>query len=180
MEHENKEQPGLEEIKLEAERYINGVLNRSIKYYERHGIRNNILYNGARITIIVLSLSLPALSVLSQDATTKLLSNLMIVVPIIIAVVAALDGFFHWGDIWRSRKNTELTLRRIKREFWADWLKVSLLSANNRVEKAYNLYRKLVEAVEYVMSSEEEAFWGRRIQQLKQGEKIEDGTKDVA
>ncbi len=179
MEQENKEKSDLETIKLQAERYINGVVNRSIKFYKGHSFLNNIFYNGGRIVIIVLSLSLPALSGLSQDTTSKMFLNMMTVAPIIIAVVAALDGFFHWGYIWRARKNTELTLRRIRREFWADWIKISLLSSNDRVEKGYNLYRKLVSTAESVISSEVDAFWGQRIQRLKKIKTTEAVKNDI-
>lgn len=166
----SKEPPEIEAVRMQAEQYIAGVVNRSIAYYKRHGRRNNIFYNGAKVIIIMLSLSLPALSAFQKDSSSILLSSAMIIVPIVIAVIAALDGFFHWGDIWRSRVKTELALRRIKREFWADWFEISISPSNDCVKKAFKLYRGMVESVEAVMMSEEELFWGRRIQQLKQEE----------
>src|ERR1700690_2954924 len=93
----------VETIKSEADDYIKSVVDKSIAYYRHHGLRNNILYNGARIMLIVLSLSLPALSAIPKESAPRLLSALSTGLPLVIAVLAALEGFFHWGDIWRSR-----------------------------------------------------------------------------
>ena len=82
--------------------------------------------------------------------------------------VAALDGFFHWGEMWMSRTATQLLLQRIKREFWADWKSIQFESEDARPKIAYEKYRELVKQVEKLLEEEEQAFWGRRIQKLKQ------------
>jgi hypothetical protein len=161
----------LETIKSEADDYIKNVVDRSIAYYRRHGLRNNILYNGARILLIVLSLSLLSLSAIPKDSAPGLLSVLSTALPLAIAVIAALDGFFHWGDIWRSRVHTQLSLGRLKREFHADWLQLSVPGTDDLDKKAYEIYRMLVNSVETTMVEEEELFWGRRI--LEQRERKE-------
>ena len=154
---------GLETIKSEADNYIVNVVDRSIAYYRRHGLRNNVLYNGARIMLIVLSLSLPALSAVPKESAPGLLSVLLMALPLAIAILAALEGFFHWGDIWRSRVHTQLSLSRLKREFRADWLQLSVPGTDDLDKRAYEIYRKLVDSVEATMVAEEELFWGRRI-----------------
>jgi hypothetical protein len=158
----------LEAIKSEADEYIKNVVDTSIVYYRRHGLRNNILYNGARIMLIVLSLGLPALSAIPKESAPRLLAVLSMALPLVIAVLAALEGFFHWGDIWRSRVHTQLSLSRLKRQFHADWLALSVPGTGDLDTKAYETYRKLVDSVEATMADEEELFWGRRILELKE------------
>jgi len=59
--------------------------------------------------------------------------------------------------------HTQLILGRLKREFHADWLKLSVAGTDDLDMKAYEIYRKLVDTVEATMAAEEELFWGRRI-----------------
>ena len=91
----------IEAVKSETDEYMKNVVDKSIAYYQRHGLRNNILYNGARILLIVLSLGLPLLSAIPKEAAPRLLAVLLMALPLAIAVLAILEGFFHWGDIWR-------------------------------------------------------------------------------
>ena len=159
--------PSMEHAKAEAERYINGVVKKSITWYHSHGRTNNVFYNCTRVGIVVLSLSLPAISVFAKGSPSSWPADALLVIPIIVAVLAALDGLFQWGELWKSRTSTELALRRIKREFWTDWNTLMLEPESERVEKAYAKYKALVTEVEATMINEEETFWGRRIQQLK-------------
>lgn len=159
--------PSAEHAKAEAERYIKGVVNRSIGWYQRHGLRNNVLYNSTRMGVIVFSFSLPAIAAVAKNSSSPWPDAALMVIPVIIGILAALDGFFHWGELWKSRTSAEIALRRIKREFRADWQTLSLVPENERVEKAYAKYTGLVTQVETVMATEEETFWGRRIKQLK-------------
>ena len=62
-----------------------------------------------------------------------------------------------------SRVHTQLALSRLKRQFHADWLALSVPGTNDLGTKAYEAYRKLVDSVEATMAAEEELFWGRRI-----------------
>ena len=144
----------LEAIKSEADEYMRNVVDKSIASYRCYGRVNNILYNGGRIMLIVLSLGLPASTAIPKESAPRLLSVLPIALPFAIAVLAALDGFFHWGDIWRSRVHTQLSLGRLKREFHADWLQLSIPGTDNLGKKAYEIYRKLVDSVEATMAAE--------------------------
>lgn len=156
-----------EEVRISAEKYIVGVVDKSIEFYGIHSRRNNFLYNASRIGIVVFSLSLPAIVTIAQSYQSPLASLVVLVLPVLIAVLAALDSFFHWGELWMSRTATQLALQRIKREFWADWKSIQFESQEARSKVAYQKYRELVKQVEGLMEEEEQAFWGRRIQKLK-------------
>lgn len=167
MADQAEQQPSIEHARTEAERYIKGVVLQSIQWYEKEGKKNNKLYNYTRILIVVLSLSLPAVLVWEKEVSCICLTVITYALPILVAILASFDGFFHWGELWRSRTSTEISLRRIKREFWADWNSLLLMPESEQVESAYSKYKSLVYRVEKLMVSEEKTFWEKRIQQLK-------------
>lgn len=145
--------------------YIEGVVDPSVSWYERKARRDMVVFNVSRVLIIVLSLSMPVVAAQysrSRDSTWRVLID---VVPVLVAILAALDGFFRWGDSWRSRRHTELALGRAKREY-----RVAVLAADGgRSEsevaiRALLAYEALVATTERLMSTEEEGFWGFRLQ----------------
>jgi hypothetical protein len=165
--HANETDQILEAIKADAERYLKDVVDESIEYYRKHSRRHYRLYNTSRIGIVVLSLSLPAIVTISRSGSSSWAVLGASVIPVVVAILAALDGFYRWGEIWMSRTSAQLTLRRIKREFWMDWNGIQLEPDETRAKAAYDKYTSLVRAVEDLMQEEEQAFWGRRIQGLK-------------
>lgn len=158
----------IEKIKAKADRYIEKIVEPSIAYYKRHGCWNRYLYNGSKIVLIVASVSLPAMSAIPADSAPLLLAVLKILLPLAIAILAALDGFFHWGDIWRSRVHTELSLRRSRRQFGTDWDLLQFSGTEEIEPKALEIYRKFFDSVEATFAAEEDQFWRRRVEEQKE------------
>jgi Protein of unknown function (DUF4231) len=161
--------PDLEKVQQAAERYMSGVVEPSITYYERQGNRNRVFFNGSRVLIILFSLVLPAFSaVTAESAFHPVASVALIGLPIGIALLASLDGFFRYGELWRSRISTALALRRFKRQFEADAVEVTLLPPERQAQGAFQAYKTLMKLVEGAMAGEEREFWEKRIRELRE------------
>ena len=163
----NEPDNDLANVRAKAESYMSGVVDKSIDYYRNHSRRNNFLYNSSRVGIVVLSLTLPVIIASEKSGQLAGAAIAAAVVPVVIAILAALDGFFHWGEMWMSRTSTQLSLQRIKREFWVVWEAQQFLPIEERAKFAYEKYAALVKSVEDLLQEEEQAFWGRRIQTSK-------------
>jgi uncharacterized protein DUF4231 len=88
-----------------------------VVWTERKAARARNLYYGLRLTTLVGALLVPALATLDpQDASLHTAVRIATwVVGLVVAISAAIEGFFHFGDRWRTyRRTAEL----LKTEGW--------------------------------------------------------------
>ena len=109
----------IEDLDLDAQRkralrsrWLDQVL-----WLERKAARARNLYYALRITTLVGALLGPALVSLSltDDTLDAAVAVATWIVSLIVAVTAALEQFFHFGDRWRSYR---ATVERLKAEGW--------------------------------------------------------------
>ncbi len=137
-----------------VEEYL-AFLERQVRWYRWHANKAMILFIGLRLVLTVLSAALPALAVISEgrDLTFP---------AITIAVFAALDTQFKWGDEWRQYRTTQLALERIIRMFEQ--------GAFAQGQPEPQRFLRLVEEAETMLARDAESFFRFRIKAWKDKE----------
>ena len=127
------------------------------------GNRYQQFYNAERILLIITSLSLPALS---QSYEYQ---SLVPYLSVFIAILAALDGLFKPGEMWRHFRSYQLGLRRFKRIYEPKFLEKVTLESNieNQITNSLKLYNDLVDQIEDLLEEESSKFFEQRIQKIK-------------
>ena len=132
--------------------YLDEV-DRSVAWYRFHANKAMVLFIVIRLVLTVLSAALPALS--ANQVPTIYLT----IAAVTIAVLAALDTQFKWGDEWRQFRSTQLSLQRLLRMFRNDAFYIDLEAAKRFV--------KFVEEAEIIMSDDSKSFFKFRISEWK-------------
>jgi hypothetical protein len=129
--------------------------------------RYHWFYNGSRIALVVLSVSISSLSMGLLGEKAKGATPF---VALTIAIVAALDGLLKPGDNWRHFRSYQLGLMRLRRVWEAKRIALTELepNADKRRQKAVDLHRQFVLEVEALLEQESKLFFEHQIQQLKQ------------
>lgn len=125
----------------------------SIAWYKSHANRAMMLFVLLRLVLTVLSAALPALS---TDALPK---QYLTIAAVTIAVLAALDTQFKWGEEWRQFRSTQLSLERLLRTFVHDAFYPELTPEKRFV--------KFVEDAEAVMADDYKSFFRFRIKDFR-------------
>lgn len=109
----------IEDLELEPQqkRFLRSRWLDQVVWLERKATRTRNLYYGLRLTTIVGALLVPALVSLSlaDDTLDAAVTAATWVVSLVVAVSAAVEQFFHFGDRWRSYRRT---VERLKGEGW--------------------------------------------------------------
>lgn len=103
-------------------------------------------YNALRLTTVIGGVIVPAMISISLGQTTPdpTLRWLTFGVSLLVAVTAAIEGFFHFGDRWRHyRGNAEL----LKSEGWSFVTAVGQYRKITDPEDAYKTFITRVEAI---------------------------------
>jgi len=112
-----------------------------------------VLFVLLRLVLTVLSAALPALS------ANALPQQYLTVAAVMIAVLAALDTQFKWGDEWRQFRSTQLSLERLLRMYANDAFYHELTPEKRFV--------KFVENAEAVMADDYKSFFKFRIKDFR-------------
>ena len=136
------------------------------KWLQTRADRYHWYYNASRIGLIVLSVSIPALSagLFGEDGKAS-----APFVALAIAVIASLDGLFKPGDNWRHFRSYQLALDRLRRVSQAKHAALELeIDTDKNRQKQFALYRQFVSDIEEVLDEESKRFFEHQIQQVKQ------------
>jgi len=136
------------------------------KWLQTRADRYHWYYNASRIALIVLSVSIPALSTGLLGEKGKQSAPF---VALAIAVLASLEGLFKPGDNWRHFRSYQLALDRLRRVSQAKRAALELeTDADKNRQKQFALYRQFVADIEEVLDEESKRFFEHQIQQVKQ------------
>jgi hypothetical protein len=82
-------------------------------WLEARARQNQRRYNSLRLITIVAGVVVPALVGLNvrKESVTTALAWITFALSLTVALAAALDGFFHYGDRWRSYRRTAEALK---------------------------------------------------------------------
>ncbi len=109
----------IEDLELEPQqkRFLRSRWLDQVLWLERKATRARNLYYGLRLTTVVGALLVPALVSISlaNDTLDAAVKAATWIVSLIVALSAALEQFFHFGDRWRSYRRT---VERLKAEGW--------------------------------------------------------------
>ena len=122
-------------------------------------------YNVSRISLVLLSVSIPAMTTGLFGARGE---GAVPFVALIIAFLGSLDGLFMPGENWRHFRSYQLALQRFRRVSDSRRTELSLLPAGEgRNRRTLALYREFVLDIEQLLEEEAKKFFEQRIQELK-------------
>jgi hypothetical protein len=127
-------------------------LNTTIKWFRDRWYVNRILYNGSRITLVVLSAALPVL----------ISNRLMIVatpVSVLVAIIAGLEAQFKPGDQWKHQRSAEIALLALRRDYEHNVASTRAGTLKDGHDPFDLLYRE----VESFLKAEPKGFWQSRL-----------------
>lgn len=109
----------IEDLELEPQRkrFLRSRWLDQLLWLERKATRTRNLYYGLRLTTVVGALLVPALVSLNvaDDTLDGAVTAATWIVSLVVAISAAIEQFFHFGDRWRSYRRT---VERLKAEGW--------------------------------------------------------------
>jgi hypothetical protein len=129
-------------------------LTESVEWYRRHANKAMVLFILVRLVLTVLSASLPAFSTLGLG------SQALSIAAVTIAVLAALDTQFKWGDEWRQYRTTQMAVQRLHRMY----VQGAIAPGKPQDERIHELVRQ----AEEVIASDADKFFTFRIAAWKE------------
>ena len=85
-------------------------LDETIHWFAVRARRNQWLYSGSRVALVILSASLPVLIANHQTPIST-------PIAVLVAILAGLEAQFKPGDQWKHQRSAELTLKTYKRDY---------------------------------------------------------------
>lgn len=121
-------------------------------WYKKHANHTKVKYLCLRIPLIVLGVIVPQLiAVQAMFDDFPSLTFVAIATATLVAILAGLDTFFHWGELYVDDKGAELSLYAISRKYGRERLNVNLeedpLTARDKAEKMLDALRSEYEQV---------------------------------
>lgn len=113
--------------------YIRELLAWNISWFHTRANIHRNLYFGIRISIIVISVSLPALVSEAADAPNSAMELVISIASVLVALLAALESFLQPGETWKQFRTTEFELERIRHECLARALKAKDEAASRKL-----------------------------------------------
>jgi hypothetical protein len=128
--------------------------------------RYHIYYNISRVSLVLLSVSLPAVPMLVRAAWSgKVQSGFALV----IALLAAFEGLMKPGDNWRHFRSYQLALQRAKRIRDAKCLSLAMEKDPDKfTHKRMALHREFVTEVEDTLEQESKIYFEHQSRQAAQ------------
>ena len=136
----------------DVDKYL-AFLEQSAQWHRRHANKAMVLFITLRLMLTILSASLPAIVAVDLGGIDPTIP------AVTIAVLAALDTQFKWGDEWRQYRTTQLSLERLVRMYRNG----AFASASVDPKR----FHKLVEEAETLMARDAESFFLFRISEWK-------------
>jgi hypothetical protein len=148
-------EPAFEQEYLE---YVDG----RIQWHKRSADRTMLQFITVRLALVLISASLPALTVLPNRVWAT-------VAAVLVAALAGLDTQFQWGEEWRHFRSTQLALERARRDFDMRAYAIAAGSAGPGAKSATENFTTFYKVVEELLQSETDRFFKFRITPWKKG-----------
>ncbi len=140
------------------------TLDGSIQRIKHLADRSMVLFVCLRTALVVLSASLPALTVVPDR-------NWSTVAAVIVAALTGLDTQFRWGEEWRHFRSTQLGLQRMRRDFDRRKSLLGSRASVDGISAGTDNFAKLFIDVETLLQSEADRFFKFRITEWRIPEK---------
>lgn len=160
MAEENPDDPAVQFAKYDA--FVDHVRD----WLGTRASRFHSYYNVSRVALVVLGLTVPALSAGLFGERGKFISPF---VALLIALFAGLDALLKPGDNWQHFRSYQLALDRAKRISQSRRAALALeTDMQKRRNKEFALYREFVLEIEELLERETRLFFEHQIQQLRE------------
>lgn len=169
----------IEDLELEPQRkrFLRSRWLDQVIWLERKATRARNLYYGVRLTTVVGALLVPALVTVNfaDDTLDSGVTAATWIVGLVVALSAALEQFFHFGDRWRNYRRTA---ERLKAEGWL-YLQLSGPYATSRATHA-SAYRGFAVRIEELIQADVDAYLTEVAveREKKRDEKAEKGEQE--
>jgi hypothetical protein len=124
--------------------------------YRRRAKWHRMWFRSTGVMVIVLSTSLPALTIPDYGAKKALISA----VGVTIALLTGLRNFFQWDQLWSLLRQSDFELSYLLDKWTLDTEAASELSSAERAGKLHELAAALRDAAEEVRRSESTRYFG--------------------
>lgn len=142
--------------------YLAGV-DRNIKRMKWLADRAMVVFVALRLGLVVGSASLPALTIGSDRSWST-------VVAVGVAILAALDTQFRWGEEWHHFRSAQLTLERFRRDYDYGVMAVGQGRTAPDLQTRGDVFERLYQNVTRFLQAEAESFFKFRIVEWKQAQ----------
>lgn len=135
-------------------------------WYKKHKNRERINFRIAGITVILFSITIPAISAYSFTGKDIIVS----VMALTIAIISCFRSFFKWEESWQSFNRSELAIQHLIGIWQIQLLEAkSRADASDRLSEARKATRHLLEEVGKIISQESDNYFSKIEWPQKQG-----------
>jgi hypothetical protein len=128
-------------------------------WYRKHRLFPFVLFRGAGIITIVLSVALPAIAAIQRDAFPKK-DVVLGIMSVAIAGLTSLSAFYRWERTWQSRTLTFFAIEAYSAKWELEVANARLLvDSADRLKHVYAATNDLITNVTNVCASESEGFF---------------------
>ena len=125
--------------------------------------RAMILFTSLRVSLIVLSAMLPALTILAPPIWPA-------VAAIAVTILTGIDTQFRWGEEWRHSRSTQITLERLQRECEDRAAELGAGATAGDITTQNASFDRFRHDVEVLMQTETDRFFQFRVTEWKSKE----------
>ncbi len=147
-------------------RIVQTKIVNSYHWYKRHKNRERINFRIAGVTVILFSITIPAISAYSFTGKDMIVS----IMALTIAILSGLNGFFKWEESWQNFNSSELAIQYLIGMWQFQLLEAkSHANASERLSEARKATKHLLEEVGKIISQETENYFSKIEWPKKQG-----------
>lgn len=137
---------------LDETQYL-GFVEGRIDWFRRHATPHQWIYNISRTALVVIGVTMPLFADVKPWAS---------VASVTMALLAAIEGIFKSGDLWKHFRGVQLSLESMRRTY----LRARTGEADINAKR--KLYDDFAASVEALLNREAEEYWQMRITPLTQ------------
>ena len=128
----------------------------TIEWYQSHAKRPRLFFHLAGYAIIILSISIPFLTVYKFTGSELLLS----VIALIVAALTGISSFAQWDSRWRSYKQAQFALESLDYSWNLRIIEIKRMNDPAEAQRAaIDATRKLFDNAKSVITSETEKYF---------------------
>ncbi len=153
---------------MKEQEYLEKRLDDQLSYYAAKGNINKKKYLNTRITLIVLSASLPFITQVESPVAWISMKYLIGIIGVLITVISGIEGLFQYKEEWLLNRKMEETLKREK---------ILYLTHAGEYRRKVS-FKKFVERVEGILAEENAEWYNIKKQSGVEDDDYDDDEKE--
>jgi hypothetical protein len=135
-------------------------------WYKKHKNRERINFRIAGVTVILFSITIPAISAYSFIGKDIVVS----IMALTIAILSGFNSFFKWEESWQSFNRSELAIQHLIGMWQFQLLEAKIhANASDRLSEARKATKHLLDEVGKIISQETDNYFSKIEWPKKQG-----------